>query len=350
MFNPTAASRVFGIQELFEKILVDVDPRTLLLAQRVNRRWKETIETNNALQIKLFFRPATNDEAEVLCLEPNSMVIDTDNFVVVNPLLLTQCYGSFIMFNLRKGVVRSLRADRPNIHSWWRMLLSQPPSSSFTMASEVSHRRHEKEIIQNLMVAKSNKLTSDFAWKVWNPDAPARTTIGERVTRANESADSLDMDLIWRDTQIRHIGWGSPVTGATMIRQLDELKCGRDIRDIRAHRVWMDSGDGPYGDVLPHGQMVDVECGHHKLVAWLWCCRDTMLRQLEAEEKARDATDRFEEVGTAGPVDGQAFTAAVAWRVRKARAKQRAGGFNGSGKGSTRSQSNASDRYGTWEI
>ncbi|KAK3627432.1 hypothetical protein LTR56_019233 [Elasticomyces elasticus] len=52
----TSAERVFGIAELLEAILLPVDMKTLLLSQRVNTTFRDTISTSPALLESLYFR------------------------------------------------------------------------------------------------------------------------------------------------------------------------------------------------------------------------------------------------------------------------------------------------------
>lgn len=52
-------SHAFYVTELFEQIMIHVDMRTLLLAQRVDKHWHMTISTSKPLQQKLFLLPAT---------------------------------------------------------------------------------------------------------------------------------------------------------------------------------------------------------------------------------------------------------------------------------------------------
>ncbi|KAK4618294.1 hypothetical protein CLAFUW4_11760 [Fulvia fulva] len=55
----TAALRTFGVTELLEQILSDLDMQTLLLAQRVSKQWKDTIADSSMLQEALFSRLQT---------------------------------------------------------------------------------------------------------------------------------------------------------------------------------------------------------------------------------------------------------------------------------------------------
>ncbi|KAK3646598.1 hypothetical protein LTR56_000502 [Elasticomyces elasticus] len=52
----TPVERVFGIAELLEAILLPVDMKTLLLSQRVNATFRDTISTSPRLQEKLYLR------------------------------------------------------------------------------------------------------------------------------------------------------------------------------------------------------------------------------------------------------------------------------------------------------
>ncbi|KAF7193636.1 hypothetical protein HII31_04982 [Pseudocercospora fuligena] len=54
-----AAQSTFGIVELAEAILVDVDIRTLLHAQRVCKQWRLLIQESKPLRQKLFLEPDT---------------------------------------------------------------------------------------------------------------------------------------------------------------------------------------------------------------------------------------------------------------------------------------------------
>ena len=61
-----AASRVLGIPELLERILLNLDMRELLTsAQQVSQQFRHVIETSPNLQQKLFRRPSDQDELEL---------------------------------------------------------------------------------------------------------------------------------------------------------------------------------------------------------------------------------------------------------------------------------------------
>lgn len=62
--NSPALITVLATPELFEAILLKIDLRDLLFAQKVCRTWKETITTSPALQQKLFFAPIRNKDQD----------------------------------------------------------------------------------------------------------------------------------------------------------------------------------------------------------------------------------------------------------------------------------------------
>lgn len=101
----TATTKVLNVPELFQHILINTDTRTLLLAQRVSRAWKATIDGSSALQIKLFFRPATDAQAVNICLEHESMFLHgvireerTKGYAVsIVPVVLSQRHWLFLV-------------------------------------------------------------------------------------------------------------------------------------------------------------------------------------------------------------------------------------------------------------
>ena len=129
--EPSAAQRTFNIVELRELILKSLPPKELLLAQRVSKDWKATINTSRKLQERLFFRPSStrllsHDGA------PASKWLDIATQEEVEPSwnpLLVPIYNS-----LRRSEKATFYKrlpdqtwDRPEA-SWRRMLRSQPPT------------------------------------------------------------------------------------------------------------------------------------------------------------------------------------------------------------------------------
>lgn len=105
-----AGAAVFDTTELLEMILVEVGMKTLLLARRVTRKWRDVIQQSDKLQKKLFLKPATLEEALALITGEDQtwkLVLQyeggeyTDfpghHFTVIgNPLLFVKpCYQTF---------------------------------------------------------------------------------------------------------------------------------------------------------------------------------------------------------------------------------------------------------------
>ncbi|EME77237.1 uncharacterized protein MYCFIDRAFT_212669 [Pseudocercospora fijiensis CIRAD86] len=136
-----ATTAALDTAELLELILLNLDTRTLLLSQRVDRRWHHTIRNSKSLQKKLFLLP-TNSFEEILDLglldesraEKYNILDATSNrskwleqVVILNDLLFD---------TTREWKLRNCAFADPNrrsgkfIPSWQRMLLTQPPPST----------------------------------------------------------------------------------------------------------------------------------------------------------------------------------------------------------------------------
>ncbi|KAI5360491.1 putative F-box-like domain superfamily protein [Septoria linicola] len=77
-----ACHAVLFTTELLERILVGIDIRDLLLAQRVNSKWRKVIKRSTLLQQKLFFEPAETE----FCwkVKKSSTTIESDTFIKVS--------------------------------------------------------------------------------------------------------------------------------------------------------------------------------------------------------------------------------------------------------------------------
>ncbi|KAK5169888.1 uncharacterized protein LTR77_005866 [Saxophila tyrrhenica] len=77
-----SVTKVFGITELLEQVLVKVDFKTLLLSQRVNHMFEQVIKGSKMLQKKLCFLPVDSFE-EALALgfaEEGGVLLRLDSF------------------------------------------------------------------------------------------------------------------------------------------------------------------------------------------------------------------------------------------------------------------------------
>ncbi|KAJ5788514.1 hypothetical protein N7457_003504 [Penicillium paradoxum] len=142
-------SYVFFLPELVERILINLDMRELLLAQRVSRRWNDIILSSPTLQNKLFFTPARicPQSQENLAVEINPLLLEIFPPFMGN--LITLDYGKVDdnehgtrlvqrLPHSANGIENLLQQDwywledrreailRPDA-SWRRMFPSHPP-------------------------------------------------------------------------------------------------------------------------------------------------------------------------------------------------------------------------------
>jgi hypothetical protein len=166
--SQTPVAAVIGTVELLEQVLLNLDARTLLLSQRVNRTFSNVIAGSIKLQKKLFFKPVDSfQEAIDLGIGCDHGIIGVeyiyetkrrgdflDNPTFVNTLLIEPYNGNMSAYEFsnfcswvklhdpinedavaKKSLDKEARAKgvSGNRSSWERMLLSQPPSPSRLM-------------------------------------------------------------------------------------------------------------------------------------------------------------------------------------------------------------------------
>ncbi|KAM3423513.1 hypothetical protein BST61_g941 [Cercospora zeina] len=136
-----AAGRALATADLLEAILVRLPERALLSVQRVSKAWHAAIADSNALQERLFFQPYRQSLQAVInplvcswCPLPCKSDVDsraaTGGRVRSHPELLHVWFGS-------------IRAP-PSV---WRMYLTQPPATRFTLSifdDDTPHLTHRK--------------------------------------------------------------------------------------------------------------------------------------------------------------------------------------------------------------
>ncbi|KAK5732907.1 hypothetical protein LTR17_010180 [Elasticomyces elasticus] len=156
-----AANAVLSTTELLEMILVDVDTKTLLLGQRVNRKWQAVISENKQLQQKLFMRLATRSEAIALgmvqrdarLLQIYHMDIESidsvqavdsyaaaERFVLVIPLAAYDRWDMFFTARLATGS-REREAEDHKSESWQRMYATMPPPPQLYIRASLNKAR-----------------------------------------------------------------------------------------------------------------------------------------------------------------------------------------------------------------
>lgn len=159
--SSATASQVFNIVELLEGVLLHVDIKTLLLAQRVSKTWKATIAGSLKLQQTLFFAKINDHGHELKCtlpgstitcaatgwsacdIEPKMLEIERAGVLLVNPFIYNilreeQRYGDFLF---GKDVVD--RLHQIDSGCWKSMLLSQPSTPSARIHPSLSVKQSD---------------------------------------------------------------------------------------------------------------------------------------------------------------------------------------------------------------
>ncbi|KAK3691332.1 hypothetical protein LTR37_018693 [Vermiconidia calcicola] len=149
----TALAAVLATTELLEAVLLELDMKTLLLAQRVSQRFRDVIKASPTLQMKLFFRPATIKQAIKLCdISSQSGVLflkqnaanwakpELSELCILNPLLFTnlraqQSNPRIDLEGLNAG--RSKRGGGIVRSSWKRMYLAHGSTMEVTVIARL---------------------------------------------------------------------------------------------------------------------------------------------------------------------------------------------------------------------
>ncbi|KAK4894086.1 hypothetical protein LTR27_007671 [Elasticomyces elasticus] len=133
-----AAIKVLSIPELLEEILLDLNTKEILFAQKVCKTWKQIIDTTPSLQRALFLMPARGTEpkgakasfsrsvaAGHIAIPPG---FDEDwHLFFLNPLLV-DVSGNYIQTQEGDIELLSKPLNAGTESSCNRMYLSQPPT------------------------------------------------------------------------------------------------------------------------------------------------------------------------------------------------------------------------------
>lgn len=141
----TAALQAFSLYEITEQILIGLDFKTLLLAQRVNTTIRYIVHNSKPLKQKLFWVPATFEEAKQLDMIDDQTLISADENEfgdqsycrVLNISALKFMYVADINDNLegnslqlQLSILSNSISTRRGVGSWERMYPFQPPAGA----------------------------------------------------------------------------------------------------------------------------------------------------------------------------------------------------------------------------
>ncbi|CZT18112.1 uncharacterized protein RCC_03952 [Ramularia collo-cygni] len=122
--SATAASRVFGILELAEGILLYLPITDLIHVSRVSKRFQHTVAASKPLQRALFLKPLAGKTVILVKPTPGRMVFLADETSDMSVGVLGNPFVQRVMQGLNHhDDAALLRKDA----TWRRMLLSQPP-------------------------------------------------------------------------------------------------------------------------------------------------------------------------------------------------------------------------------
>lgn len=209
---------MLAITELHENILLFLDVRTLLLAQRVNTKWRDIITANKKLQKKLFFK-AAEDFEEVLSLGTvgGDVPIALDisyrrqggtEAAVFNPLITEHAVleNSSEYDGFYREISDRILPDTISVHrgksSWERMYLSQPPD---TMWCEVVITNLDDKVTQG----KAEEGEFDRWWSSYCEDDVSTCAVPMR-----EMMDGIEEGVMrlrgsmtkWKNADLRYDG------------------------------------------------------------------------------------------------------------------------------------------------
>jgi hypothetical protein len=178
-----AAQKVFNVVELLEDILVRTDFLTLLRLQRVSRAFYDTITGSIKLQKKLYFQPATVQEA-----------------------------GELGMLNIGALVLVDAK-ESGNVQLVWNHHLMDPQKKSFTMPPELLEQASGSWVRMHVC----HPALSSIGYRALYP-APARSCLfgkftsstneqlaGRIVEAAKQASDQDTIMMISLDSQLKGV-------------------------------------------------------------------------------------------------------------------------------------------------
>jgi hypothetical protein len=219
-----APTKVFGTAELLHAILLKLDSRTLLLAQRVNCAFQDTITRSSQLQKKLFFKPVKFlaeahdlgmiDERSVVAsfcawprMDKQRVLFEQLGALILNPMVFTS--KVFSSKDRRRGMAKVQASCLKSVQrdpspSWKKMLASQPPKDIWMLRftcydrpgrAERSHQEHYKpglSSIGDIVNAIIEHLESN-----WNQDTSSTKVSLTVSIPLGHSKYELRSDMHW---------------------------------------------------------------------------------------------------------------------------------------------------------
>ncbi|KAJ5163786.1 uncharacterized protein N7500_005616 [Penicillium coprophilum] len=146
-----------------EIILISVDDeQTLLLAQRVCRRWARCIQASRALQQALFYQPTQSALPNTTIPQPNALLAATFPYRFPNDDQKSRNI-SFRAGGIQEFLDKHAAWLHPST-SWRRMLVQQPPRNWEPSFEEYGRLR--MNMIYDLVVKSFDGAAAFFYWRM----------------------------------------------------------------------------------------------------------------------------------------------------------------------------------------
>lgn len=250
------ASALFNVAELFEKVLLKLDHKTLLLAQSVNTHWSATIQGSKKVQQRLCKVPVTTiEEVRRLDLvQPEDIVLldccDTGELLAVLNTNVVECavpqeeISQCYQLKLVKNILPYTISANRGVGSWESMFFCQPstfPSDTHLCCLDVG-------AVMGIDIATPKFDYIDY-------DGYRRAS-GERPGCGVETHTNMRgiLDVVEKESQQDHgytVNWGSSKLyfGAHAMRYCDYLESfeGEDS-ESESEDSGSDECDGSDGD------------------------------------------------------------------------------------------------------
>lgn len=187
----TASTRVFGIFELAEKILMHLPITDLIHAPRISKQLQSIVTNSKPIQRALFLKPLSGKPVILVKPSPGRMIFRPNENSNISVRVLGNPFAQRIM----RGLNRNDAAVLHQKATWRRMLLSQPPMRRI----EDKHGRkfrddHGVKMLQSLVASEKRpqwyKLNYIEEWEFFK-----RVKLAKDVRRVEKPLDVDDRSL-----------------------------------------------------------------------------------------------------------------------------------------------------------
>ncbi|KAF7191916.1 hypothetical protein HII31_06726 [Pseudocercospora fuligena] len=219
-----AATKVFGVFELAEQILLELKTEDLFRAQRVCRQWRAVIESSSPCRKALFLEPGTAEDVhidnvytpivkswqstfklgqELTATASYQESADSENSIAFNPLLvrkLARDPGEILtkwssLDPTRRNCLHSNLLHVGENASCRKMFISQPPLPFMTISVEVANEALNESLQHGFALSIAQELWTPKDKIVVETVSPAKPCGLGQGTTLGELKDSLHASL-----------------------------------------------------------------------------------------------------------------------------------------------------------